>query len=320
MTGKAKAWVFIAIFFIIGGILLAGIGVAMGGTLSYSYIYENGRLNFNNSTNELVSDSISVAGFSKLNVSVNTVDVHIIEGDEYTVSYNVPERFIPRISEGDTLTVEVPSQTGFAGGFFFINTEESPSITITVPASSEKKFDIEASTGDIFIENITFNGDIKSSTGDIKLISGKLGTVYLETSTGDIKLTGIDSPDVSISKSTGEAVIDKCSINKLVAKTSTGDVRIGDSVLDSFKIEGSTSDIALKDVTVNDVKVEIGTGECKLELNGRSSDYSCKLSTSTGDIKYDGDSFEKRYTHDGSGNGSIVVSTSTGDIKVSFSK
>ncbi|MBO4414835.1 MAG: DUF4097 family beta strand repeat protein [Lachnospiraceae bacterium] len=319
MSSKTKTWLVIAIVFIIGGILLAGVGVAMGGTLSYTYVFEDGKLNFSKSASaDFVSDTVSVSEFRKLIITSDTIDVNVVKGDKYTISYSLPESLVPEITGSETLNIHIPSEDGFHVNLFSLYTDDEPYVTVTIPDSSEKEFDIETSTGDISIENVNFNGDIKASTGDIKITSAKLGSTNIETSTGDLQIIDIDSPELKRTASTGQSYFENCRIDKLTLKTRTGDVQIDDSRFDSIKAEGSTSDITINDTSVKDVKIEVSTGECKLEIKGNASDYSCQLKSSTGDIKYDGESFEKSYSHNGSGNGSIIITTSTGDIKVKF--
>ncbi len=319
MKSKAKTWLIIAIVFVIGGIMLAGVGMAMGGTLSYSYVFEDGKLNFSKSaSNDFVSDTIAVNEFNKLRIISETIDINIIKGDKYTVSYNLPESLVPTISGNDTLTIDASSEKGLHVNLFTLYNDDSPYITVTVPGSSEKELDIETSTGDILIDNVDFSGNIKASTGDIKIKSASLGITDIETSTGDLHINDTDAPEIKRTASTGQSNFDNCKIDRLILKTRTGDVKIDDSRLDSLKVEGSTSDITVDDTAVNDVKIEVSTGECKLKIKGKVSDYSCQLKSSTGDIKYDDESYEKNYSTNGNGSGSIVITTSTGDIKVKF--
>ena len=317
MSTKAKTWLIIAVAFIFGGILLAGVGVAMGGTLQYSYIFENGRINFAGRSEEFVSDTINVKEFSKLNVISGTIDVIIEKGsDKYTVSYYVPEDMIPAIDEGETLTIDIPRK-----GFNFFNLNfgysESPYIKISIPSDDQKKFDISSSTGDISIDRIAFYGDIETSTGDVRLGNAALGNVSVTTSTGEMYLNDINSSEMRLSTSTGETSIADCSIGRIDIQTSTGDITLRNSVLTSFKVDGSTSDVTLVSTTVEDIDIDVSTGECELELIGKASDYSCNISSSTGDITYDNNESKKQYSHTG-GKGSITVNTSTGDIDVTF--
>lgn len=318
MSTKAKTWLIIAILFIVGGLLLAGVGTAMGGTWSYSYFFKDGHINFSKNSDNYVSEKKIVSDFSKLNVTAGTVDVIIEKGaDECSVFYYVPENMVPTIDDGDTLTIEVPKQTSFFD-FFNFNTGESPYIKITVPSDDEKKFDISTSTGDVNIVRLSFYGKIGSSTGDITLNTTSLGDVTLSTSTGDMFINGVRSSGVEISTSTGETRISDSVIDKLVSKTSTGDIDIIGSEFNRIQIDGSTSDVTLTSTKVEDIKIDVSTGECELELLGNASDYSCKLNSSTGDIDYDRHEYEKRYSNDGTGKGTISIETSTGDIEVRF--
>ena len=232
MKSKTKAWLIIAVCFIFGGILLAGMGAAMGGTFRYSFFFENGHLNFTKGSDKYVTETKTVSDFEKLVVSADTVDVNIVrDGDKYSVTYYVPEKYIPKISGDKTLNIEVPSANGLF--FNFLNFDnENPYITINIPSDDEFKFDITASTGDIHIDGLKYEGKIETSTGDIHLKGSKLDDLKIKTSTGDMYFEALDGSEIKTETSTGETTVKGCKFKKIDLQTSTGDIRINNSEFD----------------------------------------------------------------------------------------
>ncbi len=321
MKTTTKTLLIIAVCFMVGGLLLAGVGTAMGGTTQFSYEFTNGKFEFNDGSESYVGDTVKVSKFDKLVVNSNVIDVEISDsGKDYEVTYYVPKNYVPTISDGDTLTIKVPNDNdeGLHLNLFSVGSFNDAKITINIPSSDKNlKFEVESSTGDITVENIDFNGSVKSSTGDVAISDAELGDVELITSTGDIYYSNIKCPSLNMTTSTGQSHIDDSDIDSLTAKTQTGDIDVNDSKIDSVKIEGSTSDIEFEDVETDDVYIKVSSGECELDIDGSAKDYSCSLSSSTGDIEVNGTEYEKQYTLNG-GSKNITVTTSTGDITVDF--
>ncbi|MCR5330528.1 MAG: DUF4097 domain-containing protein [Lachnospiraceae bacterium] len=323
MKTKTKVWLTIAVLFIFGGLALAGIGIAFGATPNFTYFYSNGHINFKKGSEDLVYNTVEIDDFSRLTVSSNTIDVRIVENaDKNCIIYNVPEDSVPTVTGTDSLKIEVPVKDNvFFFNFGDVNMDEDPYIIVNIHNGNKvRDFDINSSTGDISIENTSFNGSIKASTGDIRISSVTTGDIKIETSTGDIHLSDIDSAQVKVQTSTGESHFNDLTADGMTIKTSNGDVSITDSDIDTIKLDGSTSDFKVAGSALRDINVKVSTGDCKLDLTGDISDYSCSLSSSTGDIHYGGKEFEKRYSAENGGNGSVVITTSTGEIKVNFNK
>ncbi|MCR5685096.1 MAG: DUF4097 domain-containing protein [Lachnospiraceae bacterium] len=320
MKSTTKTLLIIAIVFVFGGLLLAGLGHAMGGSTKFTYAFEDGKLNFTKDSNNFVSDTVTVSKFDKLVVNSQIVDIDISDsGTDYQVSYHLPERFVPEISSGDTLSIMVPGgDDHFHVNLFTFDDYENARITISIPRSdSDLVFDLESSTGEITIENVSFNGKLKTSTGDISISDSDLGNLEIITSNGDAEYKKITCPEMKTTASTGESHFDNCEIGTLTGKTQTGDIHIKNSRVKSFNVEGSTSDIELKNVRTDDVNINVSTGECELEIDGSPEDYSCHLVSSTGDIEFGDAEHEKEFTYNG-GSKNINIRTSTGDITVDF--
>lgn len=293
-----KIWAIIAVILLAGGIALAAVGTARGGTWNMEFDWNSFKI-ITDSSN-YVTETKTVDKFDTLVLNTRTIDVNISYGDEWSVSYCVPESRKPEItSSNGKLTIDSNEKTGFSF-FSFNTTKQKRYINITIPEKEAKKnFDIKTSTGDIEIKGIAFEGTIAASTGDIKIVECAMGDLEISLSTGDTRIENSTAGALKISASTGDVTLDKVNCDSFEAGTSTGDIKVNDSAAEKIKAAASTGDVTLN-------------------INGDRSEYSMECKTSTGSVKVDDEKMGKSYTKEDSGDCSIYAKTSTGDIKISF--
>ena len=316
----AKIWLIIAAIMMVVGIGLAAIGTTKGG--SWRFKIKNFKMV--TTDDDYVTKTIDYKdseAFKKIIVDSQTVDINIQKGNNYSVTYYVPEDSIPEINnKNGVLDINTTEDDGFTFfDFSFLNDEKNSYITITTPYADTTDFKVKTSTGDIAITEINFEGEIKSSTGDIQINNGSLGYVDISTSTGDITVNGIESVSINLNTSTGETKLSNSKVTeKFLVNSSTGDVTMNNDTVNRFEVEGSTSDVTVTNSEINNVKIDVSTGEVALGLKGSDSDYSFDLHTSTGDINLGKDEYEKNFTRENGGSNSVYVHTSTGDIDIDF--
>lgn len=308
----------------ISGLGLAAVGTASGGTWRFKI------RNFKVTTkadNDYVTKTINYEAseaFKKIIVDSNTIDINIQKGDGYSVTYFVPEDSIPEISNNNgVLDINTTEDNGFTFfDFTFMDFDDNnPYITITTPYEDYTDFKIKTSTGDIAVTDVKFEGEIKASTGDIRINSGELGYVDITTSTGDITVDKIKSVSITANTSTGETRLINSSVSeKLFINTSTGDIELSNDTLGRFEVEGSTSDVKVNNSEIAKVKISVSTGEVELGLKGDEADYSFDLHSSTGDIEIGNDEYDKNLVREKNTANTIYVHTSTGDIDIDFNK
>ena len=313
---KTKIWFLVALGLIIAGIGFASVGTAMGGVWKMKFNWKDFKVT--KASEDYIDETKKVEAFTKLNIEASTVDIKVVEGSEYSVSYHVPDDEIPEI---ESKNGELRIKTKEASSFFLFNWGSDDSfITVTIPSGNMNAVDIETSTGDVNVKDVAIYGKIHTSTGDIFLKGCKSDDdLKTETSTGDLEIENCEFRALYTDTSTGDTKIKDSKFGyRYEAKTSTGDIKVNSSEIGSFKADGSTSDITFDKVTVKDVKINTSTGDIKMNLIGSKDDYSIKLETNTGDFKLNGDEFDgDRYESKG-GNNEINIETSTGDITISF--
>ena len=316
---STKIWLFVTAILMVGGIGLAAIGFAKGGTWRMRFDLKNFKL-YSGSEN-FVTKTESTGFFNKLVVKTDTFDIKVNKGTDYTITYHVPDDRIPVITNENGILTILAEESGLSLFNFGSFGDENPYIEITTPEDTKKEIDIESSTGDITIANLSFEGPITTETGDINLSQSRMGKMKLLVSTGDITADNCSIESLNTEASTGEVKITNtiCEGN-YTADTSTGDIKIKDSEFSSFTVDGSTSDITVENSSINDIKIYTSTGEVSLNLRGEESEYNSRITTSTGDIEINGKEYEDNYNSSNSGTKSIKIDTSTGDIDISFRK
>ena len=318
-----KVWLLTAVVLMTGGVALSAIGLSRGATWNMRFDLKN--FKFVTGSEDYIDETVDVDEFNKLVLKTNTVDVNIIKGDKYSVSYHIPKDQKPDVSvNARTLVVSTEETEGFQlfnFGFFFDH-DDNPYINITVPDSMDEKIiAVATSTGDVTISGLTIDGSVQTSTGDIKVSDTKMGDMTFQVSTGDITINKCTSESIETKASTGDVKItDSTCKGRYYSKTSTGDVFVSGSELGSFVLEGSTSDVDVNNTRIDNVKISTSTGDVSMNLRGNEKDYNLDIKTGTGDIEIGNAEYEDRYTRDTDGNNSIVITTSTGDVKIDFSK
>ena len=301
----SRIWLIIAVLMLVSGIGLAAIGTLNGGTWKMRFDLKDFKVK-TASDDEYVNKTEIVDEFSTIKVITSTIDINIENGDKYSVTYYVPEDKIPEITcENGVLTVDTNESNSFSiFDFSFISDDRNPYITITTPSTEVgNKLDVRSSTGDIKVAGLGFDGNIKTSTGDITVDYISSENIETETSTGEFKLSN--------------SIVNR----KLTSDTSTGDITLNQNTINYFGAEGSTSDIKVLGSEIDKIDIKTSTGEVELELKGSDSYYSFDLHTSTGDIRLGNQEFEKNYKKDFTDDKNYVnVKTSTGDIDIDFVK
>ena len=319
---KKRILIILSLIFICAGIALAAAGKAKGGSFGWRFSFNDFKV-ISGSEN-YITETVKTGAFSKIVVDTSTIDVNITKGNEYAVSYYLPEDKKPEIKEeGGVLTIKgYENNSWIIFDFSFFNSSENSYINVTVPDDTTVKLvDIKSSTADIKIGSLNIDGSISTSTGDIRLDDNKMGNMVFTVSTGDITIHNCDIESLETKSSTGEVKIEKCVIaGNYISKTSTGDVSVTDSELGRLTLNGSTSDVTVTSSSIANIKLETSTGDIKLGLLGKEDDYSTEIHTSTGDIKINGEEYEKKYKKVSAGIDSININTSTGDVDIDFGK
>ncbi len=202
----------------------------------------------------------------------------------------------------------------------------TPKIEIYLPCSELGALNIDVTTGDITIPaNFTFDRvQIDTSTGDVAINADTVGALKVMVTTGDITVQGASCNSVELHTTTGDTHLSNvtCHTDMTVA-TSTGDVTLQNVHSKSITSTGTTGSANLTNVIVGQtLLIQRTTGDVKLKA---SDAKSINIRVTTGDVTGDlltgkiftaASSTGKVSVPENSSDGTCVISATTGDIKI----
>lgn len=161
----------------------------------------------------------------------------------------------------------------------------SAKITVYLPEGEYGRLKIRGSTGDVTLaKDLTFKGiDILLSTGDTKLLSSVEELCEIEADTGNIYIEDITAGELALTVTTGKIEVKKAAVTENVEiNVSTGKAMLKDVTCRNLTSDGDTGDITLENVVAS-VKFDItrSTGDVKFE----SADAALiEVTTDTGNV------------------------------------
>ena len=245
--------------------------------------------------------------FSKIDIRVSISDVEFKRSEDGTckvVSWE--SKSYKHTVKTDDGVLKITSMENRKWYEFTMFQFDSPKVTVYLPEESYQSLSIKVSTGDVKIpsgfcfDTIELTGStgevecktgkadvvkITSSTGNIELSGTEAGQIRIQTSTGKVALSGITAKEwLKINTSTGNVSLkDVRSEGNMEVHTSTGDVKLEDCDAPAMQIKTSTGNVSGQLLSPKNFKTETSTGSVKVPKS--SSDETCKIKTSTGDIK-----------------------------------
>ena len=277
MTKTTKIWLIIATTLLLTGCII------FGGVMTV-YKWDFSKL----STNKYETNKYDIAdNFKNISINVKTADIVFVASEKAkteVVCYEQDNANHEVSVDNDTLTIKLVDERKWYE-YIGINFR-TPKITVYLPQGEYGNLNIDSSTGDIDIKNlsaeninltvttgeieaksITCNGDFKTtvSTGEVELKDVSCKNLFSNGNTGHISLKDVIAEEkLTIERSTGDIKFELCDANEIFVKTDTGDVK---GSLLSDKVFITQTDTG----SVNVPKTTTGG--------------KCEITTDTGDIK-----------------------------------
>lgn len=293
MSKALKVILFIGCGMIPVGIIIFALGVLTGGKAGWTMEFGNGGKFI---SSDILEQSQEVEDFDDLEIEVSSVDVFIMQGDEFQISYKTRSGHEPEITqEGGTLKVRQPSR-----GFVMFDlgfTQDVDAYTITVPEGRSINLRALSSSGDIELDSLDVYASIEASSGE----------VLLNDTTGE---------RMEVSTSSGEIDGDKVKNKICCFKSSSGDINMLRMFVDEAECTTSSGDIDINNSEVGRIDCSTTSGEVEIEMQGDPDDYSWNIQTSSGDIEVNETEYKKEYARTGTADKEISIRTSSGDIDV----
>lgn len=254
---------------------IAGVAIAYGGITAVSWISA--------STTTEKPFSLPVKG-DEVRIDVGSGDVTVRAGnvDEVqvtrTIHSGLSEPDLTNTSNAQGIVLDSDCGWNWMGPC-------SVDYELVVP--SDLALNIEASSGDIDVRNLTGDVTVDSSSGDIAA-SGLTGRTELSTSSGDLNLENISGP-LTTSLDSGDLNATGVTSKTVTADLSSGDVDVAfTAVPDKVVASASSGDVTVRlpdDDTAYRVETDVSSGDENVDVptNNNSSNL-LQLETSSGDI------------------------------------
>lgn len=354
---KIIKWIcIIACAFLVLGIALVGIGVALGGKTNWSMNYNDGSFN-TMSDEDLVSNAFGLDAFSAIEAGVSSVDFKMVRGDSYGIEYTVYESNVPTIDVKDgKLYVQVPKNE--AVYFNVTSHKDKEYIILTVPDNDEVyDMDLEMLAGESQIERINVKGRFRCSSGELSINETKAAenlTVELpsgefsikdsifedfdvEIGSGEFNANDIETVKFKFKASSGEANLKNIKAEEVFTDITSGDINAENvecKVFDHTGLAGSLSvetlntvtlqsdissgDVEIKDLTADTIISESTSGSVYFEVNGKQEDYGYDLHALSGDIECGDMEVERKLVMGADKEKQITVDITSGDTEIEF--
>ena len=205
---------------------------------------------------------------------------------------------------------------------------DTPKIKVSLPKEEYRSLFLCEDTGDIEIPgNFQFQSvEIALHTGDVAFSADVSGDGIIKTTTGDIFVENVSARNLELTASTGhiQASNVTCS-GDVTTKVSTGKVALMHMTCENLTSSGSTGDLLMNDVVARQiVSVKRSTGDVKFD---RCDGQKIYIQTDTGDVE--GSLLTEKIFAASSDTGDVEVpktttggycevTTDTGDIEITI--
>lgn len=357
---KVIKWISIstvAILFV--GIILLVVGFKFGGKFNWYLDFDSkGDKTFAFADSpKRVEDNFSLEEFNTIIGDTVSVDLYVVEGDEYKVEYYTYDYHEPKIEvKNDKLSIKVPHNSVNAS--FNFEFDDPEYIKVTVPSDKKTyEVEIEGTSGETRFEQINVCGKIVLSSGafkaegskaegdlSVEMTSGECsvkssefinlnvsiasGNVNLEEivadslklneTSGNLNLSGITLTEFANQGSSGELQIDSMTCDTFNHNATSGQLKINSLECKEFNSIISSGDVDAKDLKADKINSEATSGRTNFEIIGKAEDYGCNLHAVSGMIKFaDSDAGNKLVSGENKDK-QIKIDVTSGDIIIVF--
>ena len=222
-----------------------------------------------------VEEDYQEKGYKDIEFKGAIADVIIAEGDGYSFHFKGDEVLKPNVSvKNDTLVVtQKKVRTEFN------NRNRYAEITITVPAGSLKKIEIESAVGDVTLKDL--------SCEKIKAVMA-VGSI----NTDNVNCSG----DVRMEANVGGIFLKNSSFGDMDLNSDVGEIEISGCTFEDADIDSDIAGVTIKGINPDDYDFDIDCSLGDFEYNGKSygrkgrinnknSRYTLRVSTDIGGVE-----------------------------------
>ncbi|HJG86141.1 DUF4097 family beta strand repeat-containing protein [Pseudoflavonifractor capillosus] len=308
MKGLTKLIVGIAAPLLVAGIVLSGVGWAMGADTSIQVPVGSeqihvgwdgvGLTGWSSSyvTDTAVVEDMALSPFTRVDVELSNGAVTVSSGETYGIRLNSGSRKLQYSLENGTLKVWDEDLIGVQFS------ERGGSVEIFLP-------DGAALT----------DADITSALGGLELKNVQVETLNIQADLGDITAEGLQAGSAVLTAECGAVNLTDVEADELEAELSLGDMTAtGLAVTDRLTVTSSLGSVSLEGELGESVSVTADMGDISAVSSRAEQWYGYELSTDLGEITVNGQNRGASASQKGE-KGTMELHSDTGGITVRFS-
>lgn len=325
------------------GIVLSGLGFLFGGS-TMLYVDSRGLHAGNSEKKQLEYQQIS-GSIENLIIELSTSDLEIIPSDENAIEAVYRGDQMKPVVKQDGNKISIMAEAKAESRF--------PVVSFGMGIINESKVKLYLDK-----KTMLQTMKIKVDCGHIALQESiKIKNLEIENHLGDLTLSGIEADDISLKLNSGKSTLENINCKNFVSVHNLGDLRAKGLIAQSGNIRSNSGSTVLNDSSLDQIIIESDLGEIEgynltlkggdiisrsghTNLQGNISgvlniksnlgdvsintdkpkkDFYCKLKTSLGDVRLNGENMEGSLQE---GNDSaanrITVQNDSGNIEVNF--
>ncbi len=277
------------------GLVFMGVGTAMGGARSVD-LY-NSRFSLVNLDADTVSEETDP--IKDIKISVGSAKVEFVDSDYYgyEIESNTLSQFKYNFSNG-RLTIEQRVSLGIIN----IGINKMNTVKVCIPR------------------------DVELDSVDVKAASGSFVS------------TGFTAKELEIGMSSGRTALSNVKADKLSIKGSSGSITLSDSSFENADVRLTSGSLNLNDITTNGLDINMTSGSAnisgtltgennvtstsgsiRMQINGKTEDYSRNISATSGSIHINGIKI-KNEIFSGNKDNELNIRATSGSVRVDFSE
>ena len=322
---RRRPWNKIALFLIVLGLAVFGIGWATGAR-GASIVFSGGWFHVI-TTDDDTHTFMGVENFYEIThiyINAASARITIVPTSQPNEILGIGLRNISKDaveSSGNTLTINALGEPLRADYIQFdrgatiqlFGLGVSPGrreIRIQVPPHQMDSINIRSTSGNIFVEEVhPSHLEIHSSSGNINMEDIRAETLSIRSTSGNIRGENLHFSEGSLQSTGGNIIIEDISWSGLSATATSGNVRLSEARI--FPVQGLAT------------SAQTTSGNVRLEISNRWPDFSYNIRTNTGNVRIEGEGTRIRNSRRGeqtAGNGDhmIYLRTTSGNIRFYF--
>ena len=259
MKKSGKTSIIVAVVLVVIGLFIGGIGFAMSGfdprklsTVSY----------------DRIEKVINPQDITSIYANIKSEDIEIVykDIDEIRVTYydNKYEEY--EIStRNDQLWIQFEDNRPWYKHIGVFIGKMDCDIVVEVPRNLKLDIEVNSRSGCIYVDG---------------LITGKLD---IETSSGDVELKNITSDILIMETTSGSVEANDLSIGSITAESTSGDVELNNCYGDKLLMDTVSGSVDFHKIEYSDITLSSTSGDIEGTIVGSRQEYSISSETTSGD-------------------------------------